>query len=193
MLFCRLIAMCSLGWVSRSEFQGRTFRGLFSFNFFGGCQPAIASSASASRSDLAGAGDNDNDAGTAAVLTDEARSSKQLRQDAGAAQQPGLDFGQAHYTTRSRGLAPNRASEPAQDCRRTSCRFDRVGWFFIEFGQKCLGTAVERLLSDQISGLSERLDRTERAYKTLSQNVVVIPSSAGRFRQPLAGSFTQLP
>ena len=46
------------------------------------------------------AGDNDNDAGTAAVLTMyEARSSKQLRQDAGAAQQPGLDFGQGalHY------------------------------------------------------------------------------------------------
>jgi hypothetical protein len=77
--------------------------------------------------------DNDNDAGTAAVL-----SSKQLRQDAGAAQQPGLDFGQG--ASRSRGLAPDRASEPAQDCRRNPCRFDRVGWFFIELGQKCLGT-----------------------------------------------------
>ena len=78
--------------------------------------------------------DNDNDAGTAAVL-----SSKQLRQDAGAAQQPGLNFGQGTTLPLARPRA-NRASEPAQDCRRNPCRFDRVGWFFIELGQKCLGT-----------------------------------------------------
>ena len=58
-------------------------------------------------------------------------------------------------------------------------------WGVIEVNQHA--TAVERLLSDQISGLSERLDRTERAYKTLSQNVVVIPSSAGALPSATGG------